>query len=383
MLDKIKLRAEKLKEMKAYANKAEMTKAEAKKYENLEKDFDKLTKDIEKAKKLDERAKRLEKYEAYMKEPVDTIIETDTKSYDNSADDKMFWNYVVEGRYDNSLVTDTASGGAYIVPQSFQKRVVEKAYELSRTRSLATVIRTTSITNIPVEGDAPVFNWAVEAGNLGTSAPSFKNKELKAHKLGTIIKVSRELLNDAMIDLPQYLSSKIAEGLDLAESNAFAIGDGNGKPTGYMNDVAVGDASTTEATDAVTAEELLGIFYDLKAEYRRNAVWRMTDRTEKAIRSLTNSNGDFIFDASLDNEDRPSLLGKPIVIDNNMPELGSGNKFIVIGDFKKFTIADRGHISVQRLNEYFAQTDEVGFKVTKRVDSIVVLDEAFNAGQNA
>ena len=109
----------------------------------------------------------------------------------------------------------------------------------------------------------------------------------------------------------------------------------------------------------------------------------MTDKTEKAIRKLKDGNGNYIYDPKLDSKGRASLLGKPIVIDNSMPELGTGNKFIVIGDFNYYQIADRGGMSIQRLNELYAGTGMVGFRVHKRLDAKVTLPEAFNAGKNA
>jgi len=248
---------------------------------------------------------------------------------------------------------------------------------------MPSVIQTESTVNIPVEGDAPTFTWIDEGGAYGETKSTFGKEQIKAWKLGGIIKVSEELLQDNMIDFDAYMAGQIAKGIDKAESPAFAVGNGSSKPTGYAYAATVGASSTTAGTAAVTADEIIDIYYDLKEEYRDKATWRMTDKTEKAIRKLKNTDGDYIYSPAMNEGERPTLLGKPIVIDNDMAEMGAGNKFIVIGDFDNYQIADRGQMSIQRLNELYAANGYIGFKVHKRVDAKPTLAEAFNAGQNA
>ena len=108
----------------------------------------------------------------------------------------------------------------------------------------------------------------------------------------------------------------------------------------------------------------------------------MNDLTLKAIAALKDGQGNYIYPTLRDGS-QPSLFGRPIVTDPNMSVMGTGNTFICIGDFSYYQIADRGVMSVQRLNELYAENGMVGYKVTARVDAKRLLTEAFNIGKNA
>ena len=369
-------RAETLNKMKAL-NKNEMSEDELKSFEKLRAEFDKYNRDIDLLKS--ENVLKSEIDDPMTPEKVENI--TAKSDYIKAFDMYLTGRNIAEAKA--AMTEGVDADGGYLVPIEYQKKVVQKLNEMGATRSISTVLGTSSTRNIPTEGEAPTFTWVDEEGAYGETKSTFGLKQLGAYKLGGIIKVSEELLQDNMINFDAYMAKQIAKGIDKAESPAFAVGDGVKKPTGYGVTAPVGANSTTAATNAITADEIIDIYYDLPAPYRKNATWRMTDKTEKAIRKLKDNNGNYLYDPRLDSEGRASLLGKPIVIDNSLPELGVSNKFIVIGDFSFYQIADRGGMSMQRLNELYAGNGMVGFKVHKRVDAKVIIEEAFNAGQNA
>ena len=374
----ISTRAAKLEEMKALndANPS-MDEATASTYEGLHAEFKKLNRDVE-----------IAKTENVLAAQVDDVIPgsnidgaTNQAEYVTAFDNFLSGVSLPEAMA--AMVEGVDADGGFTVPVAYQNTVIQKLNAMSATRGISSVLTTVSTTNIPTEGDAPTFAWISEGGIYGETKSTFGQAQLGAWKLGGIIKVSEELLADTAINFESYMAGQIAKGIDKAEGPAFATGNGTSKPKGYSVSAPVGTSSTTAAINAVTADELIDIFYDLKAEYRENATWRMTDATEKSIRKLKDGNGNYLYAASLSSGERPMLLGRPIVIDNGMPELGTGNKFIVLGDFSYFQIGDRGGMSVQRLNEKYADVGMIGFKVTKRVDAKVTIPEAFNAGQNA
>ena len=336
----------------------------------------------------------LMKHKAMLANRVDEKMTTDTPNAQNngvgtaSAEYKENFDKFLGQKYlDEAVAVDMRVGvyadGGYIVPEVYRDTVTQKLNILGRTRMISNVMRTTSTTNIPVEGDAPTFTWIDEGDAYGETKSTFGQVKLNAYKLGGIIKVSEELMKDNSINFDAYMANQIAKGIDKAESPAFAVGTGTGQPTGYSTNAPTGANSTTAAVDAVTADELIDIFYDLKEEYRGRATWRMTDLTEKAIRKLKDGDGNYLWSPALNEASRNTLLGRPIVIDNSMPELGTGNKFILIGDFNYYEIADRGSMTIQKLVELYAATGFIGFKVTARVDAKPTLEEAFNAGKNA
>jgi len=369
------LRAEKLTAMKAFNEAhAEMDDAQITEFAKMKSDFEKVSRDIE-----------LAKTENKLAGEVDDVIVAKADVLEANAEYKGAFDNYIAGKNLSDAVASMTEGvdadGGYTVPVSYQNTVVAKLNALSKTRSISSVMGTTSTTNIPTEGDAPTFAWIDEEGAYGETKSTFGNVQLGAWKLGGIIKVSRELLADTAINFDAYMAGQIAKGIDKAESPAFAVGDGTKKPTGYMS-AAVGASSTTAAVAAVTADEIIDIFYDLKDEYRSNATWRMNDNTLKAIDKLKDGNGNYLVTTFSDGT-MPTIKGRPVVIDNSIADMATGAKFIILGDFSYYQIADRGIMTIQRLNELYAGTGMVGFQVTVRVDGKPTIGEAFNAGQNA
>lgn len=280
-----------------------------------------------------------------------------------------------------SMTEGVAEDGGYTVPQTYQNTVLEKLNTLSRTRSISNVLSTTSTRNVPVEGDAPEFDWVDETGTYGETKSTFGNKQINAHKLGGIIKVSDELLNDTAISFEVYMANQIAKGIDKKESIALCTGDGIKKPIGYATGLVATSETTTASASAITASEVESIYYALGEAYRARATWRMNTRTLKKIRGLNDGAGTYFYKEEI--KSSMTIEGKPVVIDENLPDMATGAKFLVFGDFNYYQIADRGAMEIRRLNEKYSDTGMVGFRVTVRVDAKRMLDEAFVVAKNA
>lgn len=372
-----KVRAETLKLMTDLNAKDTLDEVETATFEQLQAKYNKADRDI-----------ALGKETLKLSNETDVILSTNgvTANDDVMAYANDFMSYfkgeisLQEAKAALSVGVD--ANGGYTVPITFQNTVLMKLDAMSKTRSISSSMRTTSLTKIPVEGDTPTFGWVDELAAYPKSNPTFGQASISAFKMGGIIQISEELLADSAINIEGYIALKIAKAMDKLESVAFTTGNGTLKPTGYLTGLTQGAKSTTAAIAAVTSDELYNIFWDLKEEYRPNATWRMNDLTLKAIAALKDGQGNYIYPTLRDGS-QPSLFGRPIVTDPNMSVMGTGNTFICIGDFSYYQIADRGTMSVQRLNELYAENGMVGYKVTARVDAKRLLNEAFNIGKNA
>ena len=133
---------------------------------------------------------------------------------------------------------------------------------------------------------------------------------------------------------------------------------------------------TAASATAITADELIDLFYSLKAPYRRNAAWVLNDSTIKAIRKLKDNQGQYLWQPSLTAGAPDLLLGKPVRTSAYMPAIAADAKTIAFGDFSYYWIADRQGRSFKRLNELYAATGQVGFLASQRVDGKLILPEA-------
>ena len=278
----------------------------------------------------------------------------------------------------NALQVGTDSEGGYLVPDEFERTLVEALEEQNIFRVLAHVIQTSSgDRKIPVVASKGTASWVDEEGAIPESDDSFGQVSIGAYKLGTMIKVSEELLNDSVFDLESYISREFARRIGNKEEEAFFTGDGKGKPLGVLADTGGAEVGVTAAAaGAFTADEVFDLFYSLKAPYRKSAVFLMNDASVKALRKLKDSNGQYLWQPSLTAATPDTLMGRPVYTSAFMPGLAAGAKSILFGDLSYYWVADRQGRSFRRLGELYAPTGQVGFLATQRVDGKLVLAEA-------
>lgn len=296
--------------------------------------------------------------------------------------EKAFWNAmrrpVVNESDRQSLTVGTDSEGGYLVPDEFERILIEALEEENIMRTLAKIIKTSSgDRKIPVVASKGSATWVDEEGPILESGDTFTQVSIGAFKLATMIKVSEELLNDSVFDLSSYIAKEFGRRIGAKEEEAFFIGDGEGKPTGIFNGSGGAELGVTavKATE-ITADELLDLFYSLKAPYRKKAVFVMNDATVKAIRKLKDGTGQYLWQPSITAGEPDTLLNRPVKTSAYIPTLEAAAKVIAFGDFGYYWIPDRQGRAFQRLNELYAVTGQIGFKATQRVDGKLILAEA-------
>ena len=283
----------------------------------------------------------------------------------------------------NALQEGTDSEGGYLVPDEFERTLVEALEEENVFRTLAHVIRTSSgDRKIPVVASKGSASWVDEEGAYQESDDAFSQVSIGAYKLGTMIKVSEELLADSVFDLEAYISKEFARRIGAREEESFFNGDGKGKPLGILAAAGGAEVGVTAASaTAITADEVIDLFYSLKAPYRKNAVWVLNDATVKQIRKLKDSTGQYLWQPSLVAGTPDTILGRPVKTSAFMPTAAAGAKTIAFGDFKYYWIADRQGRTFKKLSELYAANGQVGFMGTQRVDGKLILPEAIKVLQ--
>lgn len=360
-----------------------LTDEDTKAYEVMEKRIVDLGHEIGRQEKMDalEREMARPVSEPITSKPENTKAD-EKKGRSSDAYGKAFWNSIRNRQFSNILTEGTDSEGGYLVPDEFEATLVQALGEENVIRTRAHVITTSGGTHkIPVVASKGEASWIDEKGAYPEDDDTFAQVSIDAHKLGTIIKVSEELLADFAFNLESYFSQEFGRRMGRKEEEAFIGGDGVAKPTGILQSAEVG--VTASKTDAITADSLIDLFYSLKAAYRRNAVWVVNDSTVKAIRKLKDNNGQYIWQAALKDGDHDTLLGRPIITSPAMPEIGAGTKPVMFGDLSYYWVGDRQGVTFKRLNERYADVGQVGFLASKRLDGKLTLPEAIKVLQMA
>lgn len=278
----------------------------------------------------------------------------------------------------NSLKEGSDPDGGYLVPDEYERTLIQALEEENVVRRLAHIIRTANgDRKIPVVASKGEASWVEEEALIPESDDKFTQISLGAHKVATTVKVSEELLNDSVFNLPSYIATEFARRIGNKEEDAFINGDGAGKPLGLLADAGGGQVGvTTAGATAITFDELMDLFYSLKSPYRKKAVFLVNDLTIKAIRKIKDNQGQYLWNPSVKDGVPDTILNRPFYTSAYMPTIEAGAKAVIFGDFAHYWIADRQGRVFKRLNELFAQTGQVGFLATQRVDGRLILPEA-------
>lgn len=353
-------------------------------YGKMEKEVTDLTHDIE-------RLQRQEAIDAMLNQPTSAPItgkpgtpkdeHPEMAGTASKAYRAAFWDSIRKQKWydvNNVLEVGTDPNGGYLVPDEYEKQLVQALTDENFFRSLAHVIQTDSGTHsIPVVASHGTAAWMEENGLYPESDDTFDKISLSAYKLGTAIKVSEELMNDSVFDIEDYIASEFARRIGAAEEEAFLTGDGSKKPEGVFTKVGKTTGATTEiANTTISFDAIMDVFHSLRSVYRNKAVWILNDSTVKALRKIKDNNGNYIWQPSVVANQPDTILNRPYYTSIYAPELAAGKVPILFGDFSYYWIADRQGRTFKKLSELYAANGQIGFLASERVDGKLILPEA-------
>lgn len=267
--------------------------------------------------------------------------------------------------------------GGYLVPDEYDKRLIDILTEENVMRTLGTNITTSGEHKINIAATKPAAAWIEEGGTLTFGDATFDQIILDAHKLHVAIKVTEELLYDNAFNLENYILTQFGKALSNAEEDAFINGTGIGQPLGILAETGGAQVGVTSASSTkVTADEIINLVYSLKRPYRKNAVFLANDVCVAELRKLKDNNGQYLWQPSLQAGEPDRVLGYKVYTSPYFPVPTAGGTAVAFGDFSYYNIGDRGTRSFAELKELFAGNGMIGFVAKERVDGKLVLPEA-------
>lgn len=355
-------------------------------YEKMEDEVMNLGKEIERLERQDAMDRELS---AMTSKPLasrpDKMIE-EKRGRASDAYKSAFWGAMrnkMNPSVQNALQIGTDSEGGFLVPDEYENQLIQALQEANVLRNLCNVINTShGDRKIPVVASHGSAAWMDEEGAFDESDDAFTQVTLSAYKLGTMLKVSDELLNDSYFDLEAYIAAEFARRIGAAEEEGFLTGNGSSKPTGLLHTTGGASLGVTAASaTAITMDEVLDLYHSLKSSYRKNGTFLVNDATVKAIRKLKDGQGQYLWQPSVQAGTPDTILNRPVISSQFMPVAAAGEKTILFGDFKYYWIADRQGRTFKRLNELYAANGQVGFLASQRLDAKLILPEAIKVLQ--
>lgn len=344
-------------------------------YNKMEKEIEDLTMSIERQQRALDRDHELSKPmnspitgKPYVPEMDDKkMTGVKSKEYKNAMLSAMRSNF---RNVSNILQEGVDGDGGYLVPEEYDKRLIDVLEGENIMRGLATTITTSGLHKINIAATKPAAAWIEEGGALTFGDATFDQIYLDAYKLHVAIKVTEELLYDNAFGLENYIITQFGKALANSEEDAFLNGDGTGKPTGIFAETGGGQVVST-LTAAIKSDDLIDLVYGLKRPYRKNASFIMNDATLASLRKLKDNNGAYIWQPSYKEGEPDRVLGYAVHTSSFAPE-----NAIAFGDYSYYNIGDRGSRSFAELRELFAGNGMVGYVAKERVDGKLVLPEA-------
>lgn len=341
---------------------------------------------------IEEQKSKIDELEIAMSRPYSSIEEY--KSNDDIQYKSAFNNYLKKGieeqlanievKRDLTTAIDTSTSyGGYLLTPNIQKMVYDKIDDLCIMRKICSVqtISSSSLEVIDSSGMTP--SWIGETGAVNdTDTSIFSKKTINTHDLIAQPKVSQKLLDDAAIDLEEWLANRLSIDFAGAEENAFinGTGDSANQPKGILSYVGESEGieavTSTNSTLSFDENDILDLYYSLGDKYVNNASFLLPRTAMKQIRMLKDAtSGQYLWNPALLTGTTDTLLGCPIYQSSYMPAVGKGTKSIIFGNFSYYQIVDR--IGIRILRDPFTSKPYIRFYTTKRVGGDVINTDAF------
>jgi HK97 family phage major capsid protein len=298
-----------------------------------------------------------------------------------------------KGDVNAAMQKGTAADGGYLAPVEWDRTITGKLKQVSPIRANARVIAITSAGFKKLFTDRAVGSgWVGEtASRPATSTPQIGQLDFPLGEIYANPAISQQLLDDAAIDLEQWLADEVDTEFARQEGIAFLSGDGTNKPHGILTYVEGGTAAARHpwgaipivysgAAAAFTADAFIDLFYSLPSEFRANAKLYTSRGAQSAMRKLKDGQGNFLWQPSFAAGQPATLAGEAIVDIPDMPGVAAGNIAALYGDMDAtYLVVDR--IGIRVLRDPFTNKPFVHFYTTKRVGGGVYNPEPMRALQ--
>jgi HK97 family phage major capsid protein len=307
------------------------------------------------------------------------------EAYMRSGDDRL-----IRSLDTKAMSYGSGQDGGYLVPDETEAEIGKRLSALSPIRSIASVRQVSSaVLKKPFAVGGPAVGWVAEtAARPQTASPTLAELQFPTMELYAMPAATASLLEDAVVDLDQWISGEVDAAFAEQEGLAFVSGDGVNKPKGFLSYTEVAEASwswgsigyiATGVSGALPASNpsdiLIDTVYALKAGYRQNAAWVMNRKTQASIRKLKDADGNYLWQPPAAPGQRAMLMGFPLVEAEDMPDAGADTTPVAFGDFSRgYLVVDRTGVRV--LRDPYSAKPYVLFYTTKRVGGGV---QDFNA----
>lgn len=286
---------------------------------------------------------------------------------------RAFENYI-RGRVIHErageLTPASTSGGA-LIPTTIVNHIIRKVYDicpiLDRSQKF-NVKGKLDVPYYPADSNKITVAYQSEFSPLASSSGKFDTVELTGFLAGCLTKVSRSLINNVQFDIVGFVVDEMAYAIKRFIEHELLIGTSQ-KVSGLST---LSNGITTASASAITADEVVKLHDKVKDDFQQNAIWIMSPATRTALRTLKSTTGYYLLNDDISTPFGTSLLGKPVYVSDNMPDIGAGERVIFYGDMHGLATKFNEEINIEVLRERFADEHCYGVVGWFEFDSKVI-----------
>lgn len=368
-----------VREMKDLAETAEteqraMSEEEDARFDELEVQVQALDKTIEKM----ERARNLK----LDKQDNGNQNGEDGQTDKEKLEERAFENYIRRACGTTELEVrageqnlDMGNNGA-IMPTTIANRIITAVKDICPILQKATMYSVKGTLKVPVWGKANethgiTVSYQEEFTDITADSGKFTSIDLSGYLAGALVLIGKSVVNNSAFDVVSFIVMEVAKEIALFYEKELLIGTPD-KAEGALSTVNV---LTTASSTTITADELIVLQASVKQAYQKNACWTMSPDTFKNIKLLKDGNGRYLLQDDYTSEFPYKLLGKPVYVSDNMPNMAAGNKAILYGDYSGLSVNMRENVQIQLLVEKYATQHALGIVSWFEFDSKITEHE--------
>lgn len=278
-------------------------------------------------------------------------------------EERAFDNYLRDIKMNTRADLTKAANGA-VIPQTIVNKIIKKVYNICPILEKSSKYNVKGKIEIPYydeTSNAITVTYATEFTELTGNVGSFDKIELDGYLAGALTLISRSLINNSQFNLVDFVVERMAYAIKRFIEGQLLNGyAGTGASAGVTGLSTLTNSITAAATTAITADEVVRLHDSIKDEYQNGAIWIMSSATRTALRTLKSTTGYYLLNDDVSSPFGTTLLGKPVYVSDNMPDMAAGKTAIYYGDMSGLATKFSEEMNIEVLREKYATMHAVG-----------------------
>lgn len=345
----------------AEANKRELTDAEAQELAEIRDDVRKIKEALKIHDEIKEEKQELKEEAAEDKAEAQAMKEAACKA---EQETRAFEDYIRGRINERANLTPASTSGGVLIPTTIANKIIAMVYNICPILEKSTKYNVKGKLVVPYyDEDTTSINvaYATEFQELESNVGAFDKIELDGFLAGALTLVSRSLINNAQFNIVDFVVERMAYAIKRFIEGQLLNGYvSTGASAGVTGLSTLSHSITAAATSAITADEVVRLHDAIKDDFQTNAIWIMSPATRTALRTLKSSTGYYLLNDDISSPFGTTLLGKPVYVSDNMPDMGAGKTAIYYGDMRGLATKFSEDINIEVLREKYATMHAVG-----------------------